>query len=192
MIRCEVAITVLLLGSLGFGCTQAAPGIQRVMGPVEYRAAFAEAGRIMRQYFSLAEFDPGAGEMKSRPRTVADPRGRILTRTAARQVATLSMRPGGQYVVVRLAIVVQRLGSEADKQMLAAEENYSGVPGRTPAELEAATTAELNMIWSTQRYDYRLERKILDLLARSLRPVRPAQGARSRPTTSAGRRSEPD
>jgi hypothetical protein len=49
-------------------------------------------------------------------------------------------------------------------------ENYDTVPHETPAQREAATTAEQNESWETRSHDADVERKILQDLWRSLHP----------------------
>ena len=123
----------------------------------------------MWQYFSLDESDYRAGKIKSRPRLVEQLRSRG-SQTPARQIATLKLRRDGKFIVVYLTIAVQSQYSNIQKRLRRDEENYSGVPSRTPAEIEAATTSEQNITWRQSGYDHKLERTILDELTKALTP----------------------
>lgn len=147
------------------------PGTQRVLGPVAYDEAFATAREVMAQYFALDEADSKAGVIRSHPRPVVAEGFSIIGLPPDRQLAELTLRPDGSYVVARLTVSIQRQGSETLRMFRARDENYSGVPNRTPADLEAATTHRQNEQWETYRYDHMLERAILRDLARLLRPV---------------------
>ena len=167
---------------LSAGCNSTVPGTRRVLGPVDYDRAFSVSRRILKQHFSLAEIDRERGVLRSRPRWVEPSRRLLRPRVPARQIATFRIRPDEPYVVVRLSIAVEYPVSQADRFAQQDEENYSGVPNRTPAELEAATTPRQNASWRKVRYDHSLERAILEELAEALRPFRTSQP--SAPATS--------
>ena len=170
---------VIPLGLLA-GCNGGTGGTRRVLGPVSYDKAFATGREVMSQYFSLAEVDPDAGLIKSRPQFVEAGRLRLSSNSPGRQVATLRLRADGEYVIARLAVVVHREGSHIHKFVGEREENYSGVPNRTPAEIEAATTAEQNQAWQAVRYDHQLERTILRQISGALRPAEAPTSAPNR------------
>ena len=169
---------VVPLGILA-GCNADAGGTRRVLGPVSYDRAFAAGRDVMSQYFSLAEVDSDAGLIKSRPRLVEAGRLRLSSNPPGRQVATLRLRADGEYVVARLTVVVHREGSHIHKYVGERDENYSGVPNRTPAEIDAATTPEQNQAWQAVRYDHSLERTILDQIGAALRAARQPASAPS-------------
>ena len=82
----------------------------------------------------------------------------------------MTLRADGRYVVATLSVAVQREGSAAYRTFRGRQENYSGMPNQTPADLEGATTPRQNDVWETYRYNRMLERTILRDLDRLLRP----------------------
>ena len=177
--RLAILWAMIPLGVLT-GCNGGVGGTRRVLGPVSYDKAFAASRVVMSQYFSLAEVDPRAGLIKSRPRLVEAGRLRLSTDPPGRQVATLRLRADGEYVIARLVVVIHREGSHIHKYVGEREENYSGVPNRTPAEIEAATTAEQNQAWQAVRYDHQLERTILRQITGALHPAEAPTSAPNR------------
>ena len=160
---------LLVCFSAMVGCNSAAPGMNRVLGPVDYDKAFNTAKDVLSQHFSLAESDREAGVIVSRPRLVESRHYRLTTSQASRQIATLRLRPDGKYVTAYLSIELQRQGAEAHRYFDVGRESYSGAPNRTPSEIEAATTAEQNQVWITVSYDKKLERTILNQLSKAIR-----------------------
>jgi hypothetical protein len=164
----RIAVLSLIAGAVG--CTEAAPGSRRVLGRVDYQHAFDTSREVMSQFFSVEEADARSGRIRSRPRPVEEGRYRITSPMPARQIATLQLWREGELVLARVAVLVQRQGSDAYRSFASDQENYRRRPGRTPADLDAATTPEQNEIWQTLRYEHRLERTILEQIARSLAP----------------------
>ena len=160
----------LLAGGVLAGCAQPTPGRTRALGEVRFEAAFASAREVMAQYFPIADADADAGVIRSRPQAVEAPPERLLGRSPARQVATLRLyRENGQ-VVAQASVAVQREGSAGHRQLSAAGDSYDTVPNKTPADAEAATTAEQNQVWETERYDHALEARILADIYAGLHP----------------------
>jgi hypothetical protein len=163
--KTHVAVLAMLLaGSWAGGCGGPSLATQRSLGAVDYGQAFAAAEGVFSQYFTIDHASQATGESVSSPEDLtAAPEG-LLSSPATRRLATMQVdRQDGQ-VVARLTIEVQRQRRELYRQMKMDTENYSTVPNRTPAEVEAATTTEQNETWETQRYDRAMEAKILQQL----------------------------
>jgi hypothetical protein len=168
MKRHAFVLLALLGAGLPGGCGDLAPGTTRELGDAEFDFAFAEAREVMSQYFELASVDPDAGEIRSAPAQAEAGPERLLGRSNARQVATMRVyRKGGQ-IVAQASVAVQR---QADSIHRGGAGGYDSVPHETPAEIEAATSAEQNELWRTERHDRGLESRILADLYRRLHPV---------------------
>jgi hypothetical protein len=162
-------ILIAAAGCLGLvGCEVAAPGTTRALGSVDYSQALAKARTVMSQYFSVESADPDSGMIVARPRNLGDEPARVLGAASARQVATMQVQKRGDQVVARACVAVQSLGTDVFRTLPRTGDNYSTVPDETPAQKEAATTAEQNQSWRTERYDHQTERKMLDDLAAAL------------------------
>jgi ribosomal protein L12E/L44/L45/RPP1/RPP2 len=158
---------VLVTASVLAGCGQT-PGTTRNLGAVEYAPAFATARQVLSQYFSVESDDEATGVIQSRPKSEKEAWNRLAGGSPTRQVATMRLRKAGANVIAQLSIAVQARGGDIHGVMPRTREDYSTVPNQTPAEGEAATTAEQNEAWRTDRYDHALERKILDDIARAI------------------------
>ena len=168
MSRTTMTTLMVVLAAGLAGCSQPMPGRSRSLGTVQWEAAFASAREVLAQYYSIAEADPTTGVIRTRPKPVEARGPRLLGDSPARQLATLRLgRKDGQ-VTAQLSIALQREGSAEHQQMNPARDSYDSVPNRTPAEIEAATTADQNEVWRTERYDHVLERQILDDVYRTL------------------------
>jgi len=141
-----------------------------MLGPVAYDKAFSTAQEVVAQYFPVDSADAESGVILSRP-VYAEPSRLGATGSAPdRQFAEMTLRADGRYVVATLSVAVQREGSAAYRTFRGRQENYSGMPNQTPADLEGATTPRQNDVWETYRYNRMLERTILRDLDRLLRP----------------------
>ena len=172
-----LAAAVAVAG-LAAGCAETVPGVTRDLGPVQYASAFAAAREVMAQYsFSVETAEADTGIIQSRPKSAEEPRERILSGSPARQVATMRLRQEkgeqGQQdtVVAHLSIAVHRLGTAEHRRLRMTTDSYNTVPNQTPADADAATTAEQNEVWTIDRYDHVLARKILDDLYRRMHPA---------------------
>ena len=163
-------ITTLIAGALLGGCINRQPGSSRRLGQVGFAAAFTAARNVMEQYYELAETDVDTGVIKSRPTPTDAANERLLGGSRARHLATLRLYRQDGEVVAQVCVAVQRQGSSVRRLMPPADQDYDSVPHQTPAEMEAATTAEQNQSWSTHRYDHVVERRILDDLYHRLHP----------------------
>ncbi len=150
------------------GCSQATPGTTRILGQVEPDLAFAAAREVMGQYFPIANADPLTRVIRSRPKSVEAGPDRLLGGYPARQLATLRLRQEGKVVVAHLSVAEQRQRSPMHRGLRQMSDNYDGVPNRTPAYDEAATTVEQNEAWETPRYDHALEARILNDIYKAL------------------------
>ena len=153
------------------GCATRTPGMTGIMGDGGQDAAFAAATAVMAKHYSIALADPDTGVITSRPKSVNIGGERLLGGSPAREVATITLRRQKNQVMATVAVDVQREGAAADRRLGGAySDSYSSVPHDTPAEHEAATTAEQNDMWRTVDRNKAAERKMLDELYRVLNP----------------------
>jgi len=168
-----------MLAAILAGCTEPVPQTPRTLGQVSYDGAFVAARRVLSQYYSISEADSVSGVIKCRPKLAETSGERLIGRHAARETATLRLSRQDGQVDVGLSIQVQQLASPAYRQSRSAD-NYNQVPNQTPAEMEAATTAEQNDTWRTTGYNHARERQILDELYQAIRPAQ-SQPAKAGP-----------
>lgn len=162
----------ILVGSFLTGCGAMATGTERNLGPVSYPIAYAAARDVMAAHFAIEYSDVDTGVIKSYPKGVSAEKNRLLGSTSAREEATLRLTRSGSDVLARLTIAMQCAEGEAAMTSWSSDkDNYSGVGNQTPAQMNAATTAEQNDSWRRERYDHALERKMLDELAKALAPT---------------------
>jgi hypothetical protein len=167
MIRKLTALAVLAVAAAG--CSEAAPGRIRLLGDVDEKLAFTAARDVMTMYFEIEPADPDTREIKCRPKMTGDVRERLLGGSPTRQVAQLAIiRTEGQ-LAAQVSVAVQQQGAAVHRTVHGTD-SYDSVPHQTPSEIDAATTTEQNETWNTVRYDYELERKILDDIYRQLHP----------------------
>ncbi|MBI5724461.1 MAG: hypothetical protein HZA50_10920 [Planctomycetes bacterium] len=184
-IRASLAIVAAALAA---GCSQAPPGTSRDLSTNDRANAYVVCRDVLTQYFSVETDDPQAGIMKSRPKDIVAAKGeRLLGNSPARQIATLSLRKEGGSIVAYVCIETQRQGSDPNRQMgyaSSVSDNYSGVPNQTPAQSDAATTAEQNESWRTVDYDHVQENKILNEISKAVQsPARPEKPTPPTPST---------
>ncbi|MFP4356315.1 MAG: hypothetical protein ACLFUJ_14450 [Phycisphaerae bacterium] len=153
------------------GCGNEMQGTSRQLGDVPLPMAFAASRDVLSDYFSIASAQPDTGLIRCRPKPIDSPSERLLSGARpARHVCTMQLRQEGQTVVGTLSIAIQRQGSEAYQAVRMQEENYGGVPDRTPAQMEGATTPEQNDVWTTTRQDKNLEMRLLGEIRQRLQP----------------------
>ena len=169
MTHCGWIIGVCLTAGFLVGCAEST-GTTRSLGAVEPALALATAQEVMSQYFSLEPPDPDTMTISARPKAIKAKNDRILGGSPARQIATLRLRREGGVVVAYVSVTEQRQRSQMHRSLREEEENYSGVPDRTPAYDEGATTASQNQTWETRRQVPSLEAQILDDLYKALHP----------------------
>jgi len=179
-LQLALAAGLAVLVTAAGGCAPEATGTVMTLGPVSYDDAFCAARTVMAQYFRLDDVDQEAGRITTRPEFIESTRFSVSDSAPDKQLAELALHADGPYVVARLTIAIRRRGSEAMSTFGAEHENYAARPGRTPAEIEAATTPQQNDVWQTYKYDHMLERAILRDLDRMLRP----KDAPTPPTTN--------
>ena len=155
MYRYALLLSGMLLVSVLGGCTDVSQFPERSLGMVGYVDAVDAARQVMGQYYTVAKVDADNGEVKSLPKAAEAG----LMGGSAREVATIYLRKQNKEVVAYASVQVQRR-SGAMKQM--GSPSYSGVPNQTPAELEAATTAEQNENWTDERQDSSMAYKLLN------------------------------
>jgi hypothetical protein len=135
------------------GCANVEVGTERSLGAVGYTEAFDAARTVMGQYFTVASADVDNGRIEAAPNPLP---GRPLRR-------------GDGTVTAYASVTIQRQSTAAARQLAWPAGVYDGPPNQTPAQMEAATTAEQNETWMTERRDRTLEQQILTDLANALR-----------------------
>ncbi len=158
MMTRSMLIVAVAGASILAGCAAAEVGTERSLGAVSYTDAFNAARAVMGQYFTVASADVDNGVIESAPQLVA---GRPLGGGQGRQIVTVRLRRGDGTVTAYAAVMIQRQSSAAARQLAWPTGVYDGPPHQTPAELEAATTAEQNEAWITERRDHALEHQLL-------------------------------
>jgi len=156
------AAGAVLLG----GCAAAEVGAGRSLGAVSYTEAFDAARKVMGQYFTVASADVDTGRIEAAPQPIA---GRPLGGGPGRQMATLRLRRGDGTVTAYALVTIQRQSSASARRLAWPAGVYDGPPNQTPAQLEAATTAEQNEAWMTERRDRTLEQQLLADIENALR-----------------------
>jgi hypothetical protein len=152
------------------GCQATEPGTTLSLGKVGYDKAFVAAEKVMSQYFSVAAADDAAGTVACRPKPAPAKAEGLLRAPPARHVATMRLRRSGEEVVAHVTVAVERQEAAAHRQLRMIGADREPVPLRTPAELDAATTAEQNDEWAARGHDAALERAILRDLYEALWP----------------------
>ncbi len=170
MNRQMMLIILVGVGGIAGGCAEPAPGTTRSLGAVKYQHAFNTARETMGQYFSIASAESDMGVISSRPKPVQERPERILSGSAARKVARMRLRREDRNVIAYLEIAIQRHGTTEFRRMGPAQHKYDTIPDETPAETDAAATAEQKDVWIVDRYDHALERTILEDLYRKMHP----------------------
>lgn len=149
--------------------------------------AFTAARQVFREYFAIAEADPGTGVIRSRPREIspAGSRERVrdvftATPNRRREVAELRLIADGPGLIASVHVMTQRLdtserrafrpqtGDDRPGNVAAMERETSAGPGRTEE-------------WVDVSRNVALEREILDHLRERLAPAgatRPAAATR--------------
>jgi hypothetical protein len=140
------------------GCAATEVGTERSLGAVNYSEAFDAARKVMGQYFTVASADVDNGRIEAAPQPLA---ARALGPGPGRQMATLRLRRGDGTVTAYALVTIQRQASASAKRLAWPAGVYDGPPNQTPAQLEAATTAEQNEAWMTERRDRELEQQLL-------------------------------
>ncbi|MFP4055139.1 MAG: hypothetical protein ACLFV7_14870 [Phycisphaerae bacterium] len=163
-----VLLAVCLLAAGGCAEWETTPGRSRDLGNVSYEHAYTTAREVFVAHFPIAEEDPATGVIVSRPASANEPGERLLGDSPARHVATLRLRRQDSGVVVHLSIAIERKGGHVYHRGVLERENYSGRPGRTPAETDAAIDPEQDDDWQVYGYDHRRESVILAEIYRAL------------------------
>lgn len=170
MMRQGCWIVVLAAVAMATGCGQSISGRSRSMGAVDYSQAFAAAAEVMRQNYSIDSANAETGAIKAAPQPVKAGNERLVGGSAAREQATMLVRREGNEVVAYASVVRQRMAGPVLREMNLRTDTYDTVPHSTPAEREAATTAEQNESWTNQGHAVEAERRLLDEVYQSLHP----------------------
>lgn len=165
-----LVVAVLGAGLMVGGCNQEFPGSSRSLGTTDYTSAFAAANEVVAQYYPVETANPVTGVIQCRAKDVKAANERLLGGSPARQLATVRVVKEGNNIMAYASVALQRQGGEVFRAMPHADENYSGVPDRTPAEGAAATTPEQNEPWRIYSYDHQAEQRILEDLVRAVAP----------------------
>ena len=175
----RMILSAVLAAAMLAGCDATGTGTSMSMGSAPYDAAFEHGRLVMARHFAIDSADERAGLIRSSP-TPRDAAPESLFRDSpARHLATMQIRRADGDIQATVSVAVQRQTSAAQWQMQGATSGYDTVPDQTPAEVDAATTAEQNELWETLSYDRRLERRILrELYAALHEPADPAPDER--------------
>jgi hypothetical protein len=171
MKRSLIAMAWIALAMGVAGCAES-PGTTRDLGAVSYEMAFVTARDVIGRHYDIAHSDPATGRVETVAKPVEPGPAGVLGGSVrdAREQATLQLRREGERVTARLAVALQRRRSSISRRMTLAEEDYSGVPNKTPAEIDAATTTEQNQTWQTERYLAHRQRALLTEIYRAVHP----------------------
>jgi hypothetical protein len=182
------AVAVLLAAAFMTGCSIPNPGTVRLLGDVNYDAAFDTAKQVFAKYYSIESVDADKGVIVSSPKEEEGPSGRIFaSRTRVREIATMRLTRTSTGVAAQVSVEVQKLGTDAIRQTTLTGENYSQLPDKSPAQGEAATTYEQNQTWFFDHYNKGEEGKVLADLYTALHSMpagAPATSPAPPPTTS--------
>lgn len=155
--------------ALAVGCNGQSPGTTRMLGDVDYTAAFVSAREVLAANgFVVESANPDTGEIRTRPKFAEAGGQRLLGESQARHVATMRLRRRDGQLAAELAVAQQRQDAEVHRRMAGARERYDGVPSETPAEMEAPASPEQRHTWRTETYRHDIERRILEELYLSL------------------------
>lgn len=158
---------VLLAGALAAagGC-QMEQFRSQPLGRAGFGEAFDAGRAVLAQYFSIASADRASGRIVSRPTPIEPTAERLLSRSSARQIATMQIRQKGEELFADLRVEVQRQDVAAARAMQPVTV-HTELPTQTPAQESAAVTAEQDQLWRSAGRNHSLERTILtDLLKR--------------------------
>ena len=136
-------------------------GSRRELPGATFDKAFNSGRTVLSHYFDIAYADSTTGVIRGEPK---------ITGAGTRQVAKLELQHTTEGLVAIASVANQRQGSPVQRQMTMTGENYDSVPNNTPAEIDAATTADQNETWETLRPDRALEGQILNDLQRAVSP----------------------
>lgn len=140
------------------------------LGRVGYDHAFDTAVEVFRGYYPVASTNREKGMIYGAPRPVDSAPDRILSNTKARERAELRIRSEEQNIWADVRVEIERLQTGSHQAMLGLTSSRD-VPNRTPAEQDAAYTAEQNEQWNVTGTNYQKEIFILEDLRDRLHPL---------------------
>jgi len=164
------ACLVLIAVSCLSGCSRPMPGASMSLGRVDYDQAFQAGRETLAQHFPAVQVDRRLGVITTSPIPLDELQARLLTPAATRKVATFRLKRERSEIIANLEVALQRQDSSAASHLARMTMRYDPCPTQTPAELEAASTAEQVETWTTFRRDRQLEHAILQQLYRLLNP----------------------
>lgn len=173
MSRFALLLALLSSAAMLVGCQDAAVGTTRSLGTVRMAEAAATSREVLAQHFSVLPAEAGAQTViECRPQVMKPKASGLLAISPAsrRKTATCRLMKQGKTVVAKLAVQVEEQGRDVYRGMGEIDQNYSGVPNRTPAQEDAATTPRQNDVWRATGRDRRLEGQILAEIHRQLHP----------------------
>jgi len=178
MNRYVAYITVVASVAMTAGCSQSlepATGTTLPLGTVGYGQALKVSQEVLAEHFTIASVDERSGKITARPKPITAQAERLVTRLAgapgspARQVAMIKLYRNGQQVEARASVQIQRQYSEIHRSRSSVEENYDGVPNKTPVDVDSAATPDQRDTWQVVKQDAALEWKILQAIEKRLR-----------------------
>ena len=152
-------------------------GTSRNLGNVSKDKAYDAALAVLGQHYRIdsEKSDREQGKIVCMPKSITAKRDRVLGNTPARQLVRFQLAQDGKSQVAHLVVVLQRQASYAKTSNYQFSEerlgdNYTGNPGNeTPADLDAALTAEQKEAWVDQRALHVEEAKLLQQIAERLK-----------------------
>ena len=143
--------------------------------------AFSAAEQALRERFRIQVRDPVAGLLRTEPViTEAPPEpARVVdtlrTRRRVRKVVEVRVEPEGDGVAIGCKAVIEE-NQAREHRLFAREHSLSDVPSDTPADREAAVTAEQDAVWRVIRRDKTLEGQICQAINELLSEPGPRAG----------------
>jgi len=154
----RAGLALIVVGILA-GC-QTTPMTTTRLGEVNYDAAFAAGREVFGQYYTIETADAATGVITGVPKSVQPRPDRVLTSTAAREVAKLRLRRDDEGVWADVRVTVQRLDTTGYRNVEALH-GARDLPRRTPAQDDAPLTPEQNEVWRAAGNNLQIEQRIL-------------------------------
>lgn len=174
------SLLLLSLGLLLGGC-QSEQFRSQNLGAVPYQLAYQAGLDVLQKYYMIDSANSRTGRITSQPKLVEARRTRAIYVGPAREKAVLRIRQEGPIVWADVRIEVQSQEGEAYASLSQLTSN-NDIPNQTPAQRDAALSAEQKQAWVTTGNNYETERRILSDIYQHLHPTsQPASGGPAAP-----------
>jgi hypothetical protein len=195
-------VVVVLAAALWAGCSETARVSvqqQRVIQGADPDAVLDAATVVLQREFGRVKVDRAARHITTAPvefateRESGTARDLYRGRSTMRRVAQFDVGRNGGQTVARLRVDVERRDTERQAMMQPRPNRLSDNPGQeTPIDVDAATSAQQNTVWTLVRRDRTLERALLDELREQFaRLTVPAEDTEAPPPAPAAPGSAP-